>query len=117
MPIYKVGDVVWCKFPFEDDPTKFKQRPGLIVNVTTVGSSTYYHMAKITSATSNDIGHVGRIVKSFSKAGKDMNLVSDSFIHLDKIARLRDFAIIRLHGVCPIMPELIAICTAKGILL
>lgn len=113
---YLVGDVVLCKFPYQENPTLFTQRPGLIMKVEMIGSTPFFHSAKITT-TDNSHYIIGKRVVASSKEGKQMRLDQDSFIHLENIARLPLFAIVRYKGNCTFMDELYSLCKKNGIMI
>ena len=111
---YLAGDVVLCKFPYQENPTLFALRPGLIMKVEMLGSTPFFHTAKITT-TDNSHYIIGKWVAASSKEGKQMKLDNDSFIHLQNIARLPLFAIVRYKGNCSFMDELNSLCKKNGI--
>lgn len=111
---YQAGDIVDCNFPYQDNPTKWEKRPGLILRVDSSISPPYFLIAKITS-TNNSHYITGKWVLANSKTGKRMRLDNDSFIHLENIARVPLFAIRRLRGECDCMPELFELCKGKNI--
>lgn len=107
---YCVGDVVECpQFPYQDDPSKHSRRPGLILKVEMSNQQLYFWVAKITTS---DNSHyiTGKFVSAKSKEGKQMRLTSDSFVHLENVARIPLFGIKRLIGVCPIMEKIRSLC-------
>jgi hypothetical protein len=112
--LFAEGDVVECLFPYQEDPTKFKKRPGLILKVEYNGQIPIFITAKITT-TDNSSYIVGKVIPARSREGRQMRFTDDSFIHLENIARLPRFAIKRRLGTCPCMSEIFKICTDNKI--
>ena len=111
--MYKVGDVVFCRFPYREDPTQFTNRPALVMKVLNQG--TYYMLAQITSTDRRNSQLIGYWVEQKSKENFSMNLKTDSFINLSNILKAPSHSLVRLLGKCPIMPALEKLCKDSNI--
>jgi hypothetical protein len=111
--MYQPGDVVTCKFFFNDDPTQFKYRPALVIQVIKPGL--VFLIAQITS---NDRRHelCGHWVDEKSKECKAMGLKLSSFINLSNLKTVPTNLIGKLIGKCPIMTELKELGKTRGII-
>jgi hypothetical protein len=112
---YQVGDIVECRYPYQDDPLQWTKRPGLILKIEMKGTTPFFVTAKITTSVKNADKFIGKVVTVKSVAGRSMRLTADSFIHLENIALLPLNAILRYTGHCPIVAEIHEICKNKGI--
>ena len=104
--MYQPGDVVFCKFPYEENPKLFVDRPGLILSLLADGR---YRIVKITKVNKSD-KYPGLWIKMNSSEGRAMRLSYDSFINLSRIAVVPEFGIRRYLGHCPLMNEIKKIC-------
>jgi hypothetical protein len=109
--MYQAGDVVFCRFPIEEDPVRFTKRPALVLRTL---PNNHFRIAKITS-TDRRGQCVGLWITQLSHAGRKMKLRTDSFLNLSRIEDVPDFAIIRLMGICPIMKEVDKQCKRGNI--
>lgn len=117
MPLFfkfRPGQVVYCKFPREEDPSTLDDRPGLILSTIEKSGSKYYRVAKMTK-TNNSHRFTGIWVEMNSRAGKSMSLDYDTFIHLERVEEIPEFGIRRPKSICPIFNEVIQKCKEKGI--
>jgi len=109
--MYQPGDVVLCKFPYQDNPTKYKSRPALVLSDLSDGD---YLLAQITS-TDRRGELTGLWVLKDSKEGVQMGIRNDSFINLSNVARVRQYVINRLIGSFPDMDAIEDMCKENGI--
>ncbi len=113
-PKYKVGQAVYCLFPFADDEGQSKDRPAIILGVIIENNKVQYQVAKLTKT--NQTGRFKGIwINTESKKGKTLGLSFDSFIHLQQIISVPEFAIRRLMGNCSFMDEIKIYCSDNGI--
>lgn len=108
--VYREGDVVLCKFPYREDPLKFSNRPALVMSV----EGNTYNLAQIT-CTDRSNKLVGVWLSKTSNEAMQMRLKEDSFINLSNILPVKEFAIMRLLGACPIMDKLKDLCDENNI--
>lgn len=109
---YLPGDVVFCKFPLREDPTQWTTRPALVMSVIDGGKA--YKLAQITS-TDRSGQLPGIFVEFTSKVGRAMRLRMDSFINLSNIRQVDATGIERYLGSCPIMDQIVAVCSKHKI--
>lgn len=109
---YQVGDVVFCRFPLREDPSKYLPRPALIMKVVVPGK--LFKAAQITS-TDRRGRQCGYWIEKKSSHNRIMRLKTDSFINLANILEIKEQWIDRFIGTCPIMVELDKMCRDAGI--
>ena len=108
MPRYHNGDVVIVRFPFSEDHTQDKIRPGIILEEPFPSDAENYLVCKITSSKPNSVYHpIVQPVKLDSKEGKTMGLLQDSYVVYNAIERLEVFLIIKKIGYCPFFKEIL----------
>ena len=95
MSDYEPGDVLIVRFPFQEDPTKFKIRPALLLSV----EGDTYTVCRITK-TNRSGSNKGEWIHSDTLVGGELGLNCDSFIDLDTIRHIRASFII--HHKSPI---------------
>lgn len=96
MAKYQPGQVVFAAFPFEEDSSKTKNRPVVIVEV--FPDSTFSCM--ITGTDRSAYGKGIKVLKD-SKEAKAMKLKKDSFINTERTATIKNHMIIFPLGMCP----------------
>jgi hypothetical protein len=99
MPVYHKGDVVIVRFPFSENPSQDKIRPGIILADCSLSPAEKYPVCKITSVKPNSAYHPHyREVSINSVEGREMGLRQDSFIVCDAIELLESFLILKKIG-------------------
>jgi len=95
MSDYEPGDVLIVRFPFQEDTTKMKIRPALLLSV----DDDTYTVCRITK-TNRSGTNKGEWIHSNTMVGRELGLNCDSFIDLDTIRRIKASYII--HDKSPI---------------
>lgn len=92
--LYSPGDVVLLPFPYEEDPSKFKYRPALIIDI-----NDGIKLATLKITGTNKISQKkGMWVEKDSKRGMLMGLTKDSFIDCSRIVKVDEFEITQMIG-------------------
>ncbi|MDH5381458.1 MAG: hypothetical protein OEW75_11430 [Cyclobacteriaceae bacterium] len=99
------GDVILLKFPFQEDRSKFKQRPGVVIDVSDQDSK--YFVAQITKTDHRAKGRVCKGILRDSDTGKKMKIKVNSFINLSNTSEIHEIDIIQKIGYCNIIDELV----------
>ena len=117
MPLFfkfRPGQVVYCKFPREEDPSLLEDRPCLILSALEKSGAKYYRVAKMTK-TNNSHRFIGIWVLMNSRSGRSMSLDYDTFIHLERIEVVPEFGIRRLKSICSIFEDVVQKCKENDI--
>ena len=77
-------------------------------------SNGIFKLAQITSTDRRD-KLIGLWITKNSSEGKQMGLLTDSFINLSNTVNVKKFVIVKYIGSCPLMDEIEALCKANGI--
>ncbi len=99
---YKRGDVILVKFP-KSDLITYKKRPGLVVQDETVKTGLSQRLIIQITSNLKRTGSSRLRVRQRSPEGQQMGLLSDSVIVADNIATVKNKAIDKVIGTCPIM--------------
>ncbi len=104
MAVYDRGDVVLVHFPWtnEDGIIESKVRPGLILRVEGPQERL---IIQITSKNRSD-HFPGKWILKDSDIGREMGLLTDSFIHYTQQAELHFRDIVRKIGFCRLIDEI-----------
>lgn len=95
MEVYQPGDIIIARFPYQEDPAKFKVRPALVLSDEGGGK---YRICKITK-TNRTGKHPGDWVVAASIVGREMGLNEDSFIDLKRLITVPNSFIV--HKISP----------------
>ena len=96
---YHRGDVVLVRYPYEEDSTKDKLRPGIVIAEPSLTGDGLYCICKISHMKPNLAYHPHYIeVKLSSVEGMEMGIIRDSYIHLDVNMLVADYLIYRRIG-------------------
>ena len=90
MSFYNPGDVVVVNFPYRDNPTRFKPRPGLIISIE---DENYYRVCQITT-TNRHSAQRGDWILASSQLGQALGINKDSFLNIDNILILHKSSIL-----------------------
>lgn len=77
---YEPGDILIARFPFQENPAKYKIRPALLLSV----DDKYYTICRITK-TDRSKRNKGEWIISDTMVGRELGLKCDSFIDLETI--------------------------------
>ena len=94
MSLHEPGDVVRLPFPYEEDSTKLKPRPALILRVE---GKLRLALLKITGTNKSDTNQ-GMWVKKDSERGMLMGLTKDSFIDCSRIVEAFEYEVLETIG-------------------
>jgi mRNA-degrading endonuclease toxin of MazEF toxin-antitoxin module len=105
MTTYKKGDIVLLAYVFSEDKTKYKQRPGLVVQgdgINVIDGT--YLIAQITTALweGKTRFKIPKGSKGFNKTG----LLGTSTIAMDIIETVQERLIRKKLGYCPYIEEI-----------
>lgn len=97
MAKYKRGDVVWVKFPYEENPARTKERPAILVEDEVDGKSL------VVKCTKTDKSKYGPciFIQPGTKEYKLMGLSFPTYISINEEIELSKYFILRLIGFCP----------------
>lgn len=102
MSQYKCGDVVFASIPFEEDPTKAKGRPVVIIEIL---EDDWYLVCKITHIDHSGIKKGRWIIKN-SEQWKQMGLKQSSFVSDESTIEIPQTSIYMLLGTYPYIDDL-----------